>query len=100
MIGKTIAISVMALTLAFGPQAMAQESPKEVAGATSVDAAAAKALFDRGVKFVDVRGARYYRVAHVPRAVVFDAVTELTEANFSKVAAKDEEIVVYCAGPG
>ncbi len=48
------------------PDARAQESPLQVDGATTVDAAAAKALFDRAIPFVDVRGKDLWRPATSP----------------------------------
>ena len=39
----------------FAVSAVQADSPTQVEGATTVDAATAKALFDRGVPFVDVR---------------------------------------------
>ncbi len=42
------------------------DSPTEVEGATTVDVTTAKAIFDRGVPFVDVRSARAYYDGHPP----------------------------------
>ena len=52
------------------PDARAQESPLQVEGATTVDAAAAKALFDRAVPFVDVRSKDLWEAGHIPGAVL------------------------------
>ncbi len=74
------------------------ESPREVAGATTVDAVAAKALFDRGAVFVDVRGLARWDLGHVPGAVELDLKTDFNEANLLAVVGKDQEVVIYCQG--
>ncbi len=81
------------------PDARAQESPLRVDGATTVDAAAAKALFDRAVPFVDVRSKDTWEAGHIPGAVYRDLFTDFNEDNLLKVAAKDQEVVIYCDGP-
>ncbi len=75
------------------------ESPLEVAGATTVDAAAAKALLDRGARFVDVRSRARWEQGHPPGAVSLFLKTDLSEASLSAVAAKDQPLVIYCEGP-
>ena len=74
------------------------DSPTEVDGATTVDVATAKALFDRGVPFVDVRGSSYYD-GHIPGAVRLNWVGEFTERGLGEVVTKDQEVVIYCGGP-
>ena len=52
--------SVLSLIAAlFAVGAVHAASPTQVEGTTTVDAATAKQLFDRGVPFVDVRGSSY-----------------------------------------
>jgi TolB-like protein/rhodanese-related sulfurtransferase len=75
------------------------ESPTEVAGAITVDPAAAKALFDRGVPFVDVRTQARWDLGRVPGSVLLDLKTDFNEANLLEVAGQDEEVVIYCEGP-
>ncbi len=72
-------------------------SPTEVEGATTIDATTAKALFDRGVPFVDVRGGSYYRDGHIPRAV--HLTTAFDESELLEVANKDQEVVIFRDGP-
>jgi rhodanese-related sulfurtransferase/Flp pilus assembly protein TadD len=74
------------------------ESPREVAGATTVDAIEAKALFDRGVSFVDVRTLVRWDLGHPPGAVLLDLKTDFNEPNLSAVVGKDQEVVIYCQG--
>lgn len=75
------------------------ESPTGVAGSTTIAAAEAKALFDRGVAFVDVRTLARWNLGHVPRAVLLDLKADFNEASLLTVAGKDQEIVIYCEGP-
>jgi rhodanese-related sulfurtransferase len=74
-------------------------SPTEVAGATTVDPVAAKILFDRGVRFVDVRSDTRWNDSHIPGAVLLDLKQAFNEAALSQVVAKDQEVVIYCMGP-
>ncbi len=74
-------------------------SPTQVEGATTVDTASAKALFDRGVPFVDVRSGGSYSFGHIPRAVNLNLATAFGEAELAKAASKDQEVVIYCDGP-
>jgi rhodanese-related sulfurtransferase len=89
------------LRLAGLPEAGAAKdvSPTEISGATTVDPAAAKILFDRGVPFVDVRPDARWKDGHIPGAVVLDLKGAFTEAALSQVAAKDQGVVIYCMGP-
>ena len=79
----------------FAVSAVQARSPTEVEGATTVDLATAKAVFDRGVLFVDVRRASIYYDGHIPRAVNLHWVGKFTEATLSEVATKDQEVVIY-----
>jgi rhodanese-related sulfurtransferase len=74
-------------------------SPTEIVGATTIDAAAAKMLFDRGVPFVDVRGDSDWSIGHIPGAVHLDLDDEFSEPNLVVVVGKDQEVVIYCMGP-
>lgn len=87
------------ITALFVVNAVQADSPTQVEGATTVDAATAKALFDRGVPFVDVRGSDHYSEGHIPRAVDLNLVTAFGEAELAEVASKDQEVVIYCDGP-
>ena len=62
------------------------------------DVSAARKLFDRGVKFVDVRGLDTWRQGHVPGAVNLFLKSAFSEENLSAVVGKNEEVVIYCMG--
>ncbi|MFQ5937665.1 MAG: rhodanese-like domain-containing protein [Acidiferrobacterales bacterium] len=70
----------------------------EVKGATKIDVATAKALFDRGATFVDVRTPGDWREGIIPGAVLFELHNDLSQERLAKVVRRDDEVVFYCAG--
>jgi len=88
-----VVLPVVAAILAIS--AARADSPTDVEGATTVDEAAAKALSDRGVPFVDVRRASSYHDGHIPGAVNLHWVGKFTEAALGEIATKDQEVVIY-----
>jgi TolB-like protein/class 3 adenylate cyclase len=70
----------------------------EIKGATAIDVSTAKALFDRDVPFVDVRGGRHWSKGHIPGAVHIELGRGFSKWNLSKVVNQDQEVVIYCAG--
>ena len=81
-------------------QPMAKESPATIEGAKTVSAAEAKALFDKGVKFIDVRKNSDWDAGRVPGAVHIELKKKLSEESLGKAVAKDQEVVIYCNGSG
>jgi tetratricopeptide (TPR) repeat protein len=71
----------------------------EVEGATTADVATAKALFDRGVPFVDVRSEPNWKKGHIPGAVNLDRYDVFTEVALSKIVRKEHDVVIYCEDP-
>lgn len=71
------------------------EGSFEVKGATTLDVATAKALFDQGVPFVDVRGPNRWAEGHIPGAV---SLPFISEAELSKIVSKDQDVVIYGYG--
>jgi adenylate cyclase len=74
-------------------------SPTEIAGATTIDAAAAKTMLDRGVPFVDVRSDEDWSLGYIPGAVHLDSDDAFGEESLTAVASKDQAVVIYCMGP-
>jgi TolB-like protein/rhodanese-related sulfurtransferase len=72
--------------------------PPEIEGAETIDAMKAKTLFDRGVPFVDVRKDPDWKIERIPGAVQLHLYADFSESNLSKIAAKDDEVVVYAYG--
>ncbi len=87
------------MCLLLAATAWAGESPLQVDGATTVDAAAAKALFDSGALFVDPRRESEYEAGRIPDAVNLELKKVFSEQSLAEVAKKDEPVVFYCNGP-
>ena len=78
----------------------ASVSPETIDGATTVDAAMAKKLFDEEVLFVDVRKDSDWDAGRIPGAVHLDNKKGVfSEASLSEEIGKDEKVVIYCNGP-
>jgi len=73
------------------------EKGPEVKGATTVDVATAKALFDRGVPFIDVRGDAHWAKGHIPGAVHLEPYKVFSQIELSKIVRKDDEVVIHCS---
>jgi rhodanese-related sulfurtransferase len=92
--------SFLALTLALAPAAQADKvSPETVKGAITIDGAKAKAMFDKGVVFVDVRNDKDWNGGRIPGAVHLDLHKNFTADALAKHVKKDQEVVMYCNGP-
>jgi rhodanese-related sulfurtransferase len=78
--------------------ALAKESPTDVAGAKTVDAAAANGLFDKGAVFVDTRNDKDWNAGRIPGAKHLDTGKNFSDGELAKHAKKDQEVVFYCNG--
>jgi tetratricopeptide (TPR) repeat protein len=74
------------------------EQGPEVKGATTVDVATAKALFDRGVPFVDARDDSRWAEGHIPGAENLEAYSVFSKIKLSRIVRTDQEVVIYCEG--
>jgi len=102
MIKQPISIALFAALAIAVTAAFAQETPESpltVDGATTIDAHQAKELHDRGVPFVDVRTPELWEAAHIPGAHFLEFFSTFDEASLLKIGTKDNEVVIYCAGP-
>ena len=68
----------------------------EVEGATTADVATAKALFDRGVPFIDLRPDVSWEEGHIPGAVSLGVYSVFSKIELAKIVRKDQEVVIYC----
>lgn len=85
--------------LAFSACALAAEvSPMTVAGATTVDVAKAKQLFDEGTAFVDVRSDKDWGVGRIPDAIHLELKSAFTAEGLGAAVPKDKGVVLYCNG--
>ena len=100
---RTLSISLLGLFLAFatpfaGASELVKSTPESVAGATTVDAAAAKALFDQEAAFVDLRKENVWNSGRVPGAIWMDFKQAFSKAALEAEVDKDEKVVFYCSG--
>jgi rhodanese-related sulfurtransferase len=94
-------LSFLAFAFAFASGALAsaeQTSPTSVDGATTVDTAAAKKLFEEGAVFVDVRKASEYEAGRIPGSVHLDLKDAFNQQSLAAAAATDKSVVFYCNG--
>ena len=91
------AVAAISLGLA-APVLAGDVSPEQVAGATTVDTAQARALFDKEVAFVDVRKDSDWDAGRIPGAIHLDLKGKFTEEGLSAEVKKDEPLVLYCNG--
>lgn len=87
---------VIASSAAFAAK---EPAPETVHGAETVSVEKAKALFDRGVLFVDVRKNKDWDAGRIPGAEHLESKKAFTEAALGELAPKDGEVVLYCNGP-
>jgi len=76
------------------------ESPIKVAGATTVDLAQARELYDGGSVFIDVRDTRAWSYGHIEGAVHLDFnADEFVILYVSDALDRETPIVFYCDSP-
>lgn len=89
------AVMLLAVPMAFAADEI---SVMSVPGATTVDSAKAKSLFDKKVAFIDTRNDKDWEAGRIPGAAHLDVKTAFTEESLAKVIKKDGEVVMYCNG--
>lgn len=77
---------------------LVESTPEKVAGATTVDAAQAKKLFDQEALFIDLRKENMWNSGRIPGAVWLDMKTAFNQEALEAAAKKDEVVVFYCSG--
>jgi rhodanese-related sulfurtransferase len=88
------------LTFSAAAYAGDKVSPTSIDGATTVSAAEAKALFDKGVLFLDVRSDKDWNAGRIPDAIHIELKKKLNEDSMAgAVKSKDQDVVIYCNGP-
>ncbi len=73
-------------------------SPMSVDGAKTVTATEAKALFDKGSIFLDVRSDKDWGAGRIPDAMHIELKKKLNEASMGKEIKKNDAVVIYCNG--
>jgi rhodanese-related sulfurtransferase len=89
------------MAMGFVPMSQAGDkvSPETISGATTVDVVKAKALFDKGVIFLDIRKDKDWAAGRVPDAIHIELKKKLNADSMSKQIKKDQQVVIYCNGP-
>ena len=77
---------------------LVKATPEHVPGATTVDAAAAKALFDKEAAFVDLRKENVWNGGRIPGAIWMDFKKAFNEQALGAEVDKGEKVVFYCSG--
>lgn len=86
------------LALFFGSAMAAGLSPENISGATTVDSAKAKQLFDSGAAFIDTRRNSDWDAGRIPDAIYLELKSNYTEASLSAEVGKGDPLVCYCNG--
>lgn len=95
---KLIAAVIIGLGMASGAVVAGGVSPTEVPGATTVNTAQAKALFDKEALFLDVRKDSDFSAGRIPGAEHLELKKVFNEDTLSGLIKKDEAVVIYCNG--
>jgi rhodanese-related sulfurtransferase len=85
-------------TLGASASELVDSTPINVPGATTVDAAAAKQLFDQEAAFVDLRKENVWNSGRVPGAIWIDFKNAFNEETLTAEVDKSEKVVFYCSG--
>jgi rhodanese-related sulfurtransferase len=92
------ALALLPASTVLAQSELVENTVETVAGATTVDNAAAKQLFDQGAVFVDLRKANAWDAGRVPGAVHLDFKDQFSKESLEKTAKKSDAVVFYCSG--
>ena len=92
------AASAACFALTLSLPAVAEVSPVTIEGATTVDTAKARELFDQEVAFVDVRKNTDWDAGRVPGAIHIELKSVYSEDSLAAEVPKNEPLVIYCNG--
>lgn len=73
-------------------------SPETVQGAITTSLEQARALFDEGAVFIDVRNPRLFAKGHIEGAHHLDLKSGFDLEAVSSLASREQPIVIYCSG--
>jgi rhodanese-related sulfurtransferase len=89
---------VAAMSVQAQDQHLVDASPLSVPGTTAINSAQAKALFDKGAIFIDVRTKRAFDASRIPDAILLDLEAGFSREALAKVAKPNDEVIFYCQG--
>jgi len=75
------------------------QAPLTVKGATTIDSKKAFELYNKGVKFLDVRPLRFLKNGKIKNTLHL-YVDEMTKYKLEKLVKPDEAVIFYCNGSG
>lgn len=73
-------------------------SPEHVEGAETVNAAQAKALYDEGAVFIDLRPSEDFDKVRIASAINMNIAATFNRKTFEKKVPKDSVVIFYCYG--
>lgn len=91
-------LAALGLTLLIGAPAHADVSPTAVEGATTIDTAKARELFEKEIAFVDVRKDSDWDAGRVPGAIHIELKKVYSPDTLSEEVPQGEPVVLYCNG--
>ncbi|MDH3355217.1 MAG: rhodanese-like domain-containing protein [Chromatiales bacterium] len=97
---KMFRLLALVLAALFASTTFAATSPENVDGATTVDTAAVKKLFDKGVAIVDVRKDSDWQAGRISDAIHIELKKAFNEGSLGAEVKKGDEVVFYCNGHG
>lgn len=97
-INSLLAILTLFLFLSSAATGTDYRAPDSVEGATTISAEQAKALYDQGLVFIDVRNPRLYARRHIPGGHHLDLMNSFTKESLEAVVGYEEPLVIYCSG--
>lgn len=95
---KFLSTLIVGVFLATSAGASSDVSPTEITGAKTVSASEAKALFDEGVIFIDVRKDSDWEAGRIPDAVHIELKKVYSPDTLGAEVPKGEKVVFYCNG--
>jgi rhodanese-related sulfurtransferase len=97
ILSLTAALALLPASAVLAQSELVENTVESVAGATTVDSAAAKQLFDQGAIFVDLRKSNAWDAGRVPGAKHID-MPQFSQETLEKAAKKTDPVVFYCSG--
>jgi rhodanese-related sulfurtransferase len=95
---KFLSTVILGVVLTSAAYASSGVSPMEISGAKTVSVSEAKALFDEGVAFVDVRKDSDWEAGRVPDAVHIELKKVYSPETLGAEVPKADKVVFYCNG--
>lgn len=77
-----------------------KESPVNISGATTVNTAEAKKLFDKGAIFLDVRSNRDWDAGRIPGSKHLELKKVYSQETLAEIANQQQDLVIYCNSTG